>query len=401
LADSNADASDISITLNVFGSRLAKNALDAARGLSRQCTTVHDKLNSFVRSDMVPSRTSDAIVVLGGVAGLETSVREALLSLRLLLLPKTKDFFSDNPALFVEAASTRDDLLKCALMSARQARLLSHSLPLANVAVRRVRQCKPNLLAGFESISLAESAEAVNADIAFQRGLLMSEIISSPADTPFVRAKDDMRGWTVDWSVDSKGHKTPTQIVLSEQMMQAGLLSAENDAESAERSRIFASRLAVHAMVLAEMRQNSAAEWRYARSATIATHRGPAEFASSSLGLLSHFYSLQGSTAKALEVAETALSYSNDSLSVYLRASLRLKVGLVVSNEQMYEVVEQLEAVYGKLPGENLEVERERTLALLAKWRKISSVGQFRSCVAAGDAANVLTCLLGMFAFGS
>merc|ERR1719468_1045414 len=81
-------------------------------------------------------------------------------------------------------------------------------------------------------------------------------------------------------------------------MMQAGLLSAENDAESAERSRIFASRLAVHAMVLAEMRQNSAAEWRYARSATIATHRGPAEFASSSLGLLSHFYSLQGSTAR-------------------------------------------------------------------------------------------------------
>eukprot|EP00927_Polykrikos_kofoidii_P086178 TRINITY_DN957_c0_g2_i1.p1 TRINITY_DN957_c0_g2~~TRINITY_DN957_c0_g2_i1.p1 ORF type:complete len:548 (-),score=91.60 TRINITY_DN957_c0_g2_i1:56-1699(-) len=401
LADWNADARDISSVLNVFGARIAKNALDAARGVSRQCTTVHDKLNSFVRADMAPLRTGDAIVVLGGVAGLETSVREAFLSLRLLLLPKTKDLFGDNPTLSADVASTYDDLIKCALMSARQARLLSHSLPLANVAVRRVNQCKPNLLAGFESISLAESAEVSDPDIAFQRGLLMSEIICSPANTPFVGAKDDIRGWTADWSADSKGHKTPTQIVLSEQMMQAGLLSAKEDAVSAERSRVFASRLAVHAMVLTEMKQHSAAEWRYASSAMIATKRGPAEFASSSLGLLSHFYSLQGSTAEALEVAEKALSYSNDALSAYLHASLRLKVGLVVSDEQMYKVVEQLEAAHGKLPGENLEVERVRTLALLVKWRKISSVGQFSSCVVAGDVADVLTCLLGMFAFAS
>jgi hypothetical protein len=253
-------------------------------------------------------------------------------------------------------------------------------------------------LVGFESVSLAESNSPDDAGVAFQRGLLMSEIISAPANAPFVGVKDDLASWTADWSADEKGYKAPTQIVLSEQLMQEGVLAAKDDAEFAERSRIFASRWAAHAMVLTEMKQNPAAEWRYGHSATMAVLRGPADFASSSLGLLSHFYSLRGNTKKALEVAEKALNHGDDALSTYLRASLRLEVGLVVSDEQMHEVFEQLQAVEGRLPAKHLEIARVERLALLGKWRKISAA-RVSSCIAAGDVADVLICFLSKLAF--
>jgi hypothetical protein len=400
LSDLNAGAPDrISSNVNVFGARIARNAFMAARGVSRQCTLMHDKLDSFVRSDVVTLRTSDAIVSLGGVAGLESSIREAFSLLRLLLLPNSRLFYGDFQDLASEVASVRDDLLRCALMSSRQARVLSHSLSPASAAVRRVSKCKPNLLVGFESVSLAESNGAVDAGVAFQRGLLMSEIIGAPENAPFVGVKDDLSGWNAKWSADSKGHTAPTQIILSEQLMQKGVLAANTDAESAERSRIFVARLAVHAMVLTEMKQNSAAEWRYLHSATMAVQHGPADLAANSLGLLSYFYSLRGNTVKALEVAEKALTHGDDALSRYLRASLRVDVGLVVSDEQMCEVFEQLQAVEGKLPTKHLEMARVQKLASLGKWGKISAARPVRSCIAAGDVADVLICYLGKLAF--
>eukprot|EP00927_Polykrikos_kofoidii_P042740 TRINITY_DN367_c0_g1_i1.p1 TRINITY_DN367_c0_g1~~TRINITY_DN367_c0_g1_i1.p1 ORF type:complete len:559 (-),score=85.39 TRINITY_DN367_c0_g1_i1:71-1630(-) len=397
LADLDAETlGRISSNDNFSGARIANTALMAARGVSRQCTVMHEKLDSFVRSDASSLRTNDAIVSLGGAAGLESSMREAFLLLRLLLSLDSR--YGDVQVQASDVASVRDDLVRCALMSARQARVLSHSLSLASAAVRRVSKCKPNLLVGFESVSLAESNGADDPVVAFQRGLLMSEIIGAPASAPFVGAKDDLRGWTADWSADSKGHATPTQIILSEHLIQKGVLAAKDDAEFAERARLFASRLAVHAMLLTEMKQNSAAEWRYADSASMAVRHGPADFASSSLGLLSHFYSLRGNTKKALEVAEKALNHGDDALSTYLRASLRLEVGLVVSDEQMHEVFEQLQAVEGRLPAKHLEIARVERLALLGKWRKISAA-RVSSCIAAGDVADVLICFLSKLAF--
>jgi hypothetical protein len=400
LADLDAETfGRISSNENFPGARIANTAIMAARGVSRQCTLLHEKLDSFVHSDVGPLRTSDAIVSLGGAAGLESSMREAFLLLRLLVPQNSRQLYGDVQVQASDVVSVRDDLVRCALMSARQARVLSHSLSFANVAVRKVSKCKPNLLVGFESVSLAESHDADDPGVAFQRGLLMSEIIGAPANAPFVGAKDDLGGWTADWSADSKGHTTPTQIILSEHLIQTGVLAAKDDAESAQRSRIFASRLAVHAMLLTEMKQNSAAEWRYAHSATMAVRHGPADFASSSLGLLSHFYSLRGNTVKALEVAERALTHGDDSLSTYLRASLRFEAGLVVSDEQMYEVFEHLQAVEGKLPTKHLETARVEKLALIGKLGKISAARQLSSCIAAGDVADVLICFLGKLAF--
>eukprot|EP00927_Polykrikos_kofoidii_P086177 TRINITY_DN957_c0_g1_i1.p1 TRINITY_DN957_c0_g1~~TRINITY_DN957_c0_g1_i1.p1 ORF type:complete len:550 (-),score=84.81 TRINITY_DN957_c0_g1_i1:86-1735(-) len=399
LADLDAESGEgLSSNGNIVGARIAKNALMAARGVCRQCMLVHDKLSSFVRSDSGTLHAGNTIVSLGGVAGLEGSLRDVFLSLRLLMLPDLKSL-RDSVAQASEAVSIRDELLKCALMSARQARLLAHRLSSANLAVRRVNECKPNLLAGFESVSLAESNGVADADVAFHRGLLMSEIICAPAKVPFFGAKDHAGSLSAEWSADSKGHRIPAKISLSEQLMHKGVLSAEGDAESAERSRVYALRLAAHAMHLVEMKQNSAAEWRYEISSSIATERGPAEFASNSLGLLSYFHSLRGNTDKALDIAEKALTYGDDALSAYLRATLRLQVGAVVSDEQMYELLEQLQQVEDRLPAEHLETTRVKTLALLGKWRKISSAGSISSCIAGGDVADVLACILGRVAF--
>eukprot|EP00927_Polykrikos_kofoidii_P086179 TRINITY_DN957_c0_g3_i1.p1 TRINITY_DN957_c0_g3~~TRINITY_DN957_c0_g3_i1.p1 ORF type:complete len:329 (-),score=37.09 TRINITY_DN957_c0_g3_i1:612-1598(-) len=205
LVDLNGESGDrISGRVNVLGARIAKNALIAARGVSRQCTLLHGRLNYFARSDVASVITSDAIVALGGVPGLESSVRDVLFSLRLLILLNSNARFGDSLAQAAEVASARHDLLMCALMSARQARLLAHSLSPANLAVRKVNLCKPNLLAGFESVSLAESDGVVEAAVTSQRESLLSEITSAPPNAPFVGPQDDAGGWSADWLSFSK-----------------------------------------------------------------------------------------------------------------------------------------------------------------------------------------------------
>jgi hypothetical protein len=283
----------------------------------------------------------------------------------------------------------------CILKVVRMARTIAQALPSASPALQRVQQCKPEMLAGLERLALAEAEQDSDPGVRFGAGLLISDQCISPANTPFFGAQASE---LLDLAVDAQGHRVPAGLAVSEQMLLESLESA-TVLDRSDRSKACLMRLAKHAKFLADKNQYAAAEWRYRAGAEIAKTHGHHQMAASSLAQLSYFLSLYGQHESALDAATDSLKYGQDSLATYLDATLRLGLGELRTDDQVKSAAQQLKGVEGKLPTPALEATRTSLVGKLEDLHSASASESISGCLRLGDAAQVLSCVIGRFVY--
>lgn len=383
--------------LNIAFVRRARMVLSALRGINGQCDAVHSKLQTLSRTGAAMRQPIEAVVALGGLASFETSARGGLATLSLLadlLDQSAKTDASQFASIVMEVHHLRIGFQGCVLKSVREARMLAHALPLTNPGIRQVQLCKPEMLMGLERLVLAASAREKDSEVTFDAGLLLSEVSTAPVDPPFFGPPHEN---SLEWSSDLRGTQVPLQIAMSEKMLLASLESS-SDLDRVERAKFVAIHLATHATHLAQEKQFTAAEWRYRASADVAQKHKHYRIAASSFAQLSYFLSLHGQADNALEAADEALSLGQDSLALYLQASLRLTLGELRTEEQLHEAAKQLIAVKGMLPSQELEANRMEILRKLQSWHQISQAKPLGACLSYADASEILICGLGWLA---
>jgi len=374
----------------------ARSALGAVHGISQRCEAVHGKLQSISRAGAASRKPAEAIVALGGLAGFEKFARDASSTLKLvddLLLQQNSSH--DMSEVTQRYSPLRIAFRGCILRVVRMARTISQALPSASPAVQRVQQCKPEMLAGLERLALADAELDSDPGVRFGAGLLISDQCIAPANIPFFGAPSaDLS----ELEVDAQGYHVARGLVVSEKMLLEGLEAADAPDRS-DRSKACLMRLAKHAKFLADKNQYSAAEWRYRSGAEIAKTHGHDQMAASSLAQLSYFLSMFGKQEPALEAATDALQYGDDSLANYLQATMRLSLGELRSEDQVNAAVQQLKAVEGKLPSQTLEATRVSIVDKLESLRIAADAPEFASCLALGDAAQMLSCFIGRLVY--
>jgi hypothetical protein len=376
-------------------SHRTRSVLSAITGISRQCGAVHGKLTALSRTGTAVRQPIEAVVALGGLASFEKSAVEALATVKFidtLVEESIQSGASDMLDLKHDTVLLGSGLHMCLLKTLREARMISHALPLGNAAVRQVQHCKPDMLTGLERTALAEAEGNVNPDITFFAGLLLSELSTAPTDAPFFRAGSE------EWHQDKRGISVPADMAKGEEMLMGGLEGSVHS-EQAGRAKACTIQLAAHATHLAQLKLNAAAEWRYDASAEVAKKYGHNRMASSSLAQLSYFLgTLGGRHEQALAAANDALRLAEDPLASYMQASLRLELGELRSDAQLRQALQQLQAARGKLPSEQLEEQCAAAVVKLDWWRERSDSGSVTACFADPDVATTLICVLGRVA---
>jgi len=377
----------------------AKGALGAIKGITQRCAALQNKLYTLNRAGAATRRPTEAIVALSGLAGFEQFARDALSTLTFLHSLREKGLVDASSFGDVsrQVPSLQVDLRVCILKAAREARVMVHALPVALPSVQRVEQCKPGLLAGLENLALAKVDLETDPSVNFAAGMLMSEVGMAPSTAPFYGNGGAVSS---DWFADTKGFRVPAGIATSEKMLLGSLDALAEATNKAELAKSCLMRLAKHAKFLAGINQYAPAEWRYRASAELARSHASHEMTSSALAQLSYFLSLHGQYEEALKTSTDALGLSNDSLATYLQATLRLGLGELRSVDQVLGAADQLRAVAGKLPAEHLETSRKGVLAKLEELRGISDseAGVF-ACLKLGDAAQLLSCVIGRLVY--
>jgi len=74
-------------------------------------------------------------------------------------------------------------------------------------------------------------------------------------------------------------------------------------------------------------------------------------------------------------------------------------LGELRTDDQVIAATEQLKNVAGKLPVEHLELSRKEVLNKLDVLRGVSNMGTLASCLQLGDAAQLLSCVLGRLVY--
>lgn len=293
----------------------------------------------------------------------------------------------------------------CALQALQEGRNVALALPRNAALVKRAVQCRPRMLEDFQALVLKEAAEAKDAATLFSLGIYYSDA-GLAAEQGQVRAPFFGEGsqpasrWKSEpeWEADAGGSHAPSDIVKAESLMKAGEEASE-EAERSDRGAARALRLYQHAKMLALKHHDSAAEWRYRTAAELAATYRRQKLASHALGRLGYFLSLRGRREEALEAAGSALQQGEeDSLAVYLHASLRRSLGELKTSEEVEAAEKQLGAVAGKLPSKALEDQRAVAHTELGWWRLVATEG-LHVCLKAWDAAQMLICVFSGLVF--
>eukprot|EP00929_Paragymnodinium_shiwhaense_P108206 TRINITY_DN74534_c0_g1_i1.p1 TRINITY_DN74534_c0_g1~~TRINITY_DN74534_c0_g1_i1.p1 ORF type:complete len:591 (+),score=157.06 TRINITY_DN74534_c0_g1_i1:99-1775(+) len=369
-----------------------RTAMGAVRGIGQRCDDLNAKLHSLVRTKTAARKPSEAIVALGGLAGFEGIVGETFATFKVL----------DDAQSFIQSAGSADELAElqstftgCLLKVVREARVVAQALPAASPAVARIQRCKPDMLSGFEGDVLQQAARLSAPEVALSAGLLLSEQATAGGSVPLFAQRQSQL--PLEPLLDTHGFQVPASMASSEQLLYKSL-EATDEASRKDLSKQVLMRLVKHAKVLAETKEYDAAEWRYQAGAALGKQHGHDQLASSVLAQLSYFLMLHGRYDEALEAATEALIYNNDALAVYLNITLRIQLGEMRTNEQATEALQKLKEIHGKLPAEHLEQARASLTTKLESWQEVSE-SSFLSCFGFGDAAFLLSCLLGKFAY--
>jgi hypothetical protein len=366
--------------------------------MSDQCDTMLGKLHSIRHADTASLNPTEAIVALSGLSGFEKHAREALTTLKTLtdiLEQRVEAGDWDAEDSMHEVPPIRIKFRGCLLKCVREARAISAALPKASPVTHRAQQCKPELLVKAEQLAFAEAEHEVDPGVIFNAGMLMSEVSVTTGEIPLFGAAQNAGSDMVE---DSQGTFVPRGISDAEQKLLQGYHASFGPDET-ERAALRAIRLSQHAKYLMQIGADSAAEWRYRAGAELAGKHGREKLASHSLAQLSYFLSARGRGEMALEVANEAMNISFDPLASYLQVTLRTDQGLIRTDEEARAAADQLMAVGGRLPMRHLEDTRMATHANFLVWQEVSDTETFSSCLGLGDAAQVLICLAGKFAY--
>eukprot|EP00929_Paragymnodinium_shiwhaense_P001022 TRINITY_DN101240_c0_g1_i1.p1 TRINITY_DN101240_c0_g1~~TRINITY_DN101240_c0_g1_i1.p1 ORF type:complete len:545 (+),score=144.08 TRINITY_DN101240_c0_g1_i1:125-1759(+) len=385
-----SEASPESADVPAFLQR-AKQVLAAVEGISQRCSSVHTKVRGLYAAGAAVRQPLDVVVTLGGLANFEASVREASQSLGLMMQLLQAQGGMPGKELLARASLLQTQFKGCVFQTMREARKITHSLPLANAAIRQVQLCRPDMLGGLERLALHD----MEADVGsmFSKGLLLSESATAPADAPFFGVPSP-----ITWKADMKGRQAPADLVFSEQMLLRGIDKVAA-AEVEESAKAMVMQLAAHAKLLTQLKQYAAAEWRYRVAVEVARKYGLSQMESSGLAQLSYFLSLHGAQEHALAAASDALRLSEDALASYLQATLQLSLGGELrTTQQVQTAMEQLKALSGRLPTQELELSRAAAVSKLEAWKVASEDSSLSSCLVFADAAQILICATGKIA---
>lgn len=403
------------------------------------CEAVGVKLRELRR---VPTpKTKWAVGLLVGLQRLEEPYRDLLEALRLGdssgvalsgrgLEPETSggsegggglDGSSPSPATLLrqEFRALGASSCVCMLEALQEARLVAVALPRGDALVQQAISCEPSLLAELEAVVVGEAEQADDASVVFALGVYWSELGVAAGDAPlFGRGRrsglGDVTGVAVTfaggggWADDETGkssRRVPAVLARAEALLLRGEEAAEGPSRL-DRRAIRALRLYQHAKSLALMHHDTAAEARYLLAAEVAASSQRQKLAAHSLTRLSYLLSLRGNHQRALDLARQALTYTNDPLATYLKATLRRRLGHLRSFKEITEVEEQVSTVTNKLPSQGLELQRAATQKELQLWRQAAAAGAgdsvattLSSCLALGDVAHVMLCAVCWYLF--
>jgi len=205
-----------------------------------------------------------------------------------------------------------------------------------------------------------------------------------------VNELDEQESPETSWALDTVGYYVPADIA----QLELQLLQAEAEVPSEELEEFSASRalqLYQHAKSLALAHHDAAAEWRYRECARIARSTNRRKLAAHSLSRLGYFLMLRGRYKDALATATEALEQDDDPLGAYVEAAMRRSLGHLKDSEEIDAVLAKLELLQGRLPSQGLEQQRAETYNEIAWWRDVS-IGGFKDCLAANDAARFVIC---------
>eukprot|EP00928_Gymnodinium_smaydae_P063764 TRINITY_DN4725_c0_g1_i2.p1 TRINITY_DN4725_c0_g1~~TRINITY_DN4725_c0_g1_i2.p1 ORF type:complete len:579 (+),score=118.55 TRINITY_DN4725_c0_g1_i2:98-1834(+) len=403
--------------------RRFKPVLGSVQGMVRQCKSLRGELRKL-RGQRRPSATTqqqrsqpsanDAIVTaFERLASFEVPAREALETLqRITAVRRNATGETSRDEDLEMAASSRVALRTCVVDALRDARSLAEALPRPTSKGSACKSSSAAALSSMERFAIMEAVAESDAEVSFGAGLLLSQAAMAPSDVPMFDGSVSDLETGLDLGVDddvpslagsSSGKRTvPRTMIMAEALLRRGFEATNGEEEVSKKASSRAGVLAYHAKFLMELGDGweNVAEKRYREAAEIARQHGRQKLASHALAQLAYFLSLRGFSEEALGAAEEAVAVdAGDPLAVHLRATLRLATGNVRTAEAALAAKNELAAVKGRLPNANLEADRERAHAVLAKWLPVARADTMSVCLTLGDIADILTCLAAKLAY--